>query len=115
MRVFVESLRCRARHGVYEEERRDGRDFVVDLSADLEPGELGDSIELALDYRELARIVMEQMDGPSVHLVETLAHEILGNVLDLPGVQRAEITIRKRADGVPGDPEFVGVSMSRSR
>ena len=115
MKVFVESLQCRARHGVYDEERQDGREFVVDVSAEVELGDLDDRIDLALDYRDLARIVVEHMDGPSVHLVETLAHRILGNVLDLPGVQRGEITIRKRADGVPGDPEFVGISMSRSR
>jgi 7,8-dihydroneopterin aldolase/epimerase/oxygenase len=118
MRVFVKNLEFTGRHGVYEEERRDGRRFQVDLSAvlgDLTSGE-SDVLDDTLDYRELAQIVLEFGHGDSRILVERLAHEIVAAVLErFPRVIEASVTIRKFATGVPGEPECVGVELTRRR
>lgn len=118
MRVFVQNLAFDGRHGVYEEERRDGRRFEVDLSAHLPRVRAGQSDALAdtLDYRELASIVLEAGHGPSVLLVERLAQDILDRVFSrYPQVDEAEITIRKYATGVPGEPLCVGIALSLRR
>ena len=116
MIVFVHDLDVIAKHGVYEEERRDGRRFIFDLEVDVpDPGDadvLGDTI----DYRSLASIVMKHVKGESVQLIETLGERILDDVLaDHPTVDRAEIRIRKKATGVPGNPGFVGIRLTRER
>lgn len=115
MRIFVEGLQFDGRHGVYEEERRDGRRFCVDLyvDADVRPT---DELDTTLDYRALADAVLEVAHGPSVELIETLASEILDRVLKHHRcVHNATIRIRKKATGVPGDPEWVGVELRRGR
>ncbi len=116
MRVFVESIRCLGFHGVYPEERQEGREFLVDLAVTLDaPFAFHDDLRLTLDYRQLAQIIMNHMQGPSVQLVETLGERILADCIMIPQVLNATITIRKRADGVPGNPQYVGITMERSR
>lgn len=115
MKVFVQNLKCLAKHGVYEEERIEGRAFEIDLAAWVPDPSERDALSATLDYRQLAQIIKKAMEGPSVHLVETLAEDILRNVFEIDSVSKAEVTIRKRATGVPGEPEFVGVSLAQER
>lgn len=121
MRVFVQNLEFNGRHGVYEEERRDGRRFEVDLSAvlaDDSASSAGDTDQLGdtLDYRRLAELILEFGHGPSCLLVERLADQILTALLErYPNVASGSITIRKYATGVPGNPQFVGVQLERFR
>lgn len=113
MHVFVEGLTFTGRHGVYEEERRDGRRFCVDLRVEV-PAAPRDLIGDTVDYRGLAECILSVGLGPSVELIETLASRILDAVFSRFAVSHAEVTVRKKATGVPGDPEWVGVREERS-
>lgn len=118
LKVFVDNLEFMGRHGVYEEERRDGRRFQVDLivSLDEEGSANSDALEHTLDYRRLAEIILEVGHGKSHLLVEKMAGEILGSLFERYGeVKAATVTIRKFATGVPGDPRCVGIELSRTR
>ncbi len=116
MRIFVENLQFTGRHGVYEEERRDGRLFRVDVAAHVPTFDDDDDIENTLDYRRLVNIVLEVGLGDSKRLVETLARAILDRIFSgYTAVERIELTIRKKATGVAGDPEWVGVGFDLAR
>lgn len=116
MRVFAENLQFLGRHGVYDEERRDGRLFRVDVAAEIPDVRPDDDIAQTVDYRDLVNIVLEVGNGESVHLVETLAHEI-AHLLYVrhQEVERVEVVVRKRAPDVAGDPEWVGASLAFDR
>jgi dihydroneopterin aldolase len=105
------------RHGVFEDERLEGRHYQVDLYVDVERrGRLAeDDLSGTLDYRRLADLVVEIGLGPSVRLIETLADRIATRCFDLDGVVRAKVTVRKRASAVPGNPKWVAVKIRRSR
>ena len=118
LRVFVRNIEITGFHGVYEEERRDGRRFQIDLSVVIDEqastgtDELGDT----LDYRRLAEIVCEVVHGPSRLLVEKLAGQIVETTLERhPEVREATVEIRKYAPGVTGDPQWVGVELTGHR
>lgn len=116
MEIFVENISAVGYHGYYEEERRDGRRFVVDLGVDVADPTDSDVLEHTVDYRRLASIVMKHIEGESVKLIETLGTRILDDVFDAhPRVTAAKVTLRKQATGVPGDPEYVGIQLSRRR
>jgi dihydroneopterin aldolase len=115
LKVFIEGLSFTGRHGVYEEERRDGRLFCVDLSVEIDFGGQ-DTITNTLDYRGLAECILLVGNGPSVDLIETMGERIVDTVFETyPEVTQAEIKVRKKATGVPGEPEWVGMQLSRSR
>lgn len=118
MRIFVEGLEFVGPHGVYEEERLEGRRFRVDLAVETRRVDAAgsDALEDTIDYRGLADIVLEVGQGPSVHLIERMSDEILTRVFArYAQVDAARVTIRKFATGVPGDPECVGVELERRR
>ena len=116
--IFVEQLEFTGAHGVYEEERREGRRFLVDLEVDVAdgPAATSDALGDTLDYRALAQLILDVGAGPSCALVEHMAAQILDGALARhPEVLCARVTIRKFATGVPGAPRCVGVRMTRAR
>jgi 7,8-dihydroneopterin aldolase/epimerase/oxygenase len=74
--VEVRDLRVFGRHGVHDEERERGQDFVFDV--ELEVGERGtsDRLEDAVDYVEVTRVVQEVSDAKQYALLEALASAI---------------------------------------
>ena len=118
MQVFARGIAFDGKHGVYEEERRDGRHFEVDLEVTIADETSADSDELSqtLDYRHLAEIVVEVATGPSRYLVEKLAGDVLRLTLERhPQVEEACVEVRKIAPDVAGSPSWVGVRMTRRR
>jgi dihydroneopterin aldolase len=116
--ILVRNLRFHGMHGVYEEERIEGRRFEVDLTARALTARAGatDELQETVDYRDLATCAVEVMTGRSHYLIEALAEEIAALVLQrcVP-VSEIEVAVRKWATGVPGDPEWVGVTIVRAR
>ncbi len=116
--IHVRNLRFHGLHGVYEEERVEGRWFEVDLTARVLTARAGMSDDLGetVDYRDLAVCAVEVMTGRSHYLIEALAEEIAALALSrCAGVAEIEVAVRKWATGVPGDPEWVGVAIVRGR
>ncbi len=115
--ILVHNLELIGRHGVYDEERADGRRFAFDVEVDVPAGSMGggDALGETLDYRQIAEIVVRVIEGPSVHLIETLAERICGEVLRTLPVMAVRLRVRKYATGVPGEPEWVGFNVERRR
>ena len=118
MRIFVQDLAFVGHHGVYDEERRDGRRFEVDLVVEVPDRRDGaaDEVDETVDYRGLAEAVTAVGRGEPLKLVETMAERICARLFErFESVRAVEVTIRKYATGVPGDPRWVGVSLTRQR
>jgi len=115
--IHVLGIERVASHGVYSEEREEGRLFRVDVIATLRAGlraftsdRLGDTV----NYEHIASVVDGVLGGPPAHLVEHLAEEVAKRCLRLEGVTRVQVTIHKRATGVAGSPKWVGVRIHRT-
>lgn len=72
MRIEIAGIMLHGRHGVLEDERRDGQSFVFDVALEVgEPAE--DDIDATVDYREIVACVREVSDGRAFQLLESLA------------------------------------------
>ena len=115
-RVRVHGIHFLGYHGVYDEERRDGRRFRVDLEVELLPTHRSNSTDAladAVDYRSLAGTVMEVANGPSVHLIEHLADTMCRLLLERHPIGAVELTLHKFVPDLPGDPDHVAVPRRR--
>ena len=85
------------RHGVREAEREHAQEFKVDveIEADLAPAGRSDSIADTVDYTKVRAAAREVVEGTSRKLLETLAADIAGRVLALPGVATVSVRISK--------------------
>ena len=116
--ILVEGLEFTGKHGVYEDERREGRRFRVDLRVDVDTrsAAITEALDDAVDYRGLAEVIIEIGTGPSKTLVETLSHQMIDEIfLRFPQVIRVGLTLKKFATGVPGDPVCVGIHLRKTR
>jgi len=96
-RIDLRGLRVRGFHGVLPEERRDGQDFVVDVTLHLDLSGAGESDDLAqtVHYGELAERLAAVVAGDPVDLLETLASRLAAVCLDDARVNRVEVTVHK--------------------
>jgi len=104
-RVLLSDLRFLGRHGVTVEERSTPQEFAVEIecSTDVDQAAARDDIAATLDYRQLSDIARRVIEGPSRHLVETLADSIAEQVLAESGMQWVRVRVTKLHPGsVPG-------------
>ena len=117
MTIELHGIVLHGYHGVLEGERRDGQRFLVDVELDLEHEQatLTDSIEDAIDYREIVARVREISDGHGYHLLEAFAAAIAAALLREWLV--AAVRVRVRKPDVVLDPpvEYAAVSVERRR
>jgi dihydroneopterin aldolase len=116
-RITLTGLRVRGRHGVFEQERASGQDFLVDLTAwlDLRAAAASDELSDTLDYGALARRAARIVGGPPCQLIETVAARIADEVLADHRVKAVEVTIHKPAAPIPLDFADVAVTIRRGR
>ena len=116
-RIALTGLRVRGQHGVFDFERRDGQDFVVDVVLELDVSIAAASDELAdtVDYGVLAQGLASVVEGEPVNLLETLAERLAAVCLADERVVAATITVHKPQAPIPLAFADVAVTIRRAR
>lgn len=116
-RITLTGLRVRGRHGVFEHERRDGQDFLIDITVwiDLDHAAATDDIADTLDYGALAERAAAIVGGPPYDLIETVAAKIAEDVMTDERVHAAEVTVHKPSAPIHLTFADVAVTARRSR
>ena len=105
-------------HGYLEAERRLGQRFLVDLWVDVvdDRAAASDDIEHTVDYRQVAQAVREVFGGPEKLLLEGLAGDVVGIVLDrFQAVERVKVRVRKPDVVLDPPVEHAAVIVERRR
>ena len=114
-RITLTGLRVRGHHGVYDFERAEGQDFVVDvaLSVDVREAAASDDLDDTVDYGALALRLAEVVAGEPVGLLETLAERLAAVCLADPRVAGAEVVVHKPGAPIPLAFDDVSVRVVR--
>ena len=114
-RIVLTGLRVFGRHGVLPAERRDGQDFLVDvtLHLDTRPAAASDDVADTVHYGELAERLAAVVAGEPVDLIETLAARLADVCLADGRVVAAEVTVHK--PGAPISLAFTDVAVTIRR
>lgn len=103
MKIFLNDIRLHASHGVMEQEREVGNDFLisVELDADVEQAGATDRLEDTINYADVAEVVRKEMMIPS-QLLEHVATRIARRLLhDFNKARSARVRITKLAPPIP--------------
>ncbi len=114
-RIHIRDLLQRCVIGIYDEERRDKQDVVINITlhADLRKAGQTDDIEDTVDYKTIKKHVIAMVENSSFLLVERLAQRIAEICLENPQVERVDVQVAK-----PGALRFartVDVDITRTR
>jgi dihydroneopterin aldolase/2-amino-4-hydroxy-6-hydroxymethyldihydropteridine diphosphokinase len=116
-RITLTGLVARGHHGVFDAERRDGQDFVVDvvLELDLRGAAATGDLTRTVHYGELAGALADDVRGEPVDLLETLAERLLRTCLANPRVEAAEVVVHKPQAPIEETFGDVAVAVRRTR
>lgn len=115
--IQLAGLRVRGYHGVYDFERANGQDFVVDvtLELDLRPASASDDVVDTIHYGELADRLVMIVAGEPVNLIETLAQRLVSECLADTRVSAATVTVHKPQAPIAHAFADVAVTLRRTR
>lgn len=114
-RIYIRDLLVRCIVGIYDEERREKQDVIVNvvMHADLSAAGASDDIEDTVNYKTIKKEILGMAQKSEFFLIEKLAAEVAAIALKNPRVAQADVTIDK-----PGALRFarsVAVEISRTR
>jgi len=115
--IRLEGLTVRGHHGVYEHERQNGQDFVVDVEVvvDLAAAAASDEVDDTVHYGVLAERVHEAVANDPVDLIETVAERVAAVALSFRAARRVRVTVHKPQAPIAVPFRDVSVTITRSR
>ena len=116
-RIELRGLTVRGNHGVFDHEKRDGQDFLIDITVwfDQRRAAASDALADTVDYGGLAQGAADIVAGPPRDLIETVAAEIAEKVLEDPRIEAVEVTLHKPSAPIPLVFADVAVVARRAR
>ncbi|MCQ9331135.1 dihydroneopterin aldolase [Corynebacterium phoceense] len=117
-RIELTGLECFGYHGVFEEEKRTGQPFIVDITCWLNFAEAAadDDLTKTINYAELAEVAAEVVEGPARDLIEAVATDVANAAMRrFEELYAVEVTIHKPKAPIPRTFGDVAVVARRSR
>lgn len=114
-RIELRGLRVHGNHGVFEFEKREGQDFVIDvtLHTSVARAAATDDLSETIHYGELAEDVAGIVENHTFDLIETLAERIAEHCLSL--CDHVEVVVHKPSAPIRRTFSDVSVSVERCR
>jgi dihydroneopterin aldolase len=114
-KIFIQELKTEAIIGIFDWERQVKQTVLIDIEIDahVRRAALSDSIDDTLNYKRVAKRVLEFVEGSQFHLVETLAESIAMLVLDEFPIEWIKLGLSK--PGALRHTRNVGIMIERSK
>ncbi len=114
-KILIEDLLLRCIIGANDDERRDKQDVLINLAMYTDvfrPGET-DNIDDAINYRTIAKRVIQHVESSKFFLVEAMATSIARIILAEFPVERVKVKVQKI--GAVRFSKTVGVEIERNK
>ena len=112
--VYLSDLHFHAFHGIHEEEKIIGNEYIVNVSVDFhEDKDVISSVNDTVNYADIYNIVRERMNVPTP-LLETVVMEIGGEIHnEFSQLKAIKISLQKMNPPIEGIQGSAGVSWQR--
>ena len=114
-KVFIKDLLIRGVIGISERERSQPQDIVINivLFTDIRKGGISDDINECVNYRTVAKAILEHVEKTPRYTVEALATDIANICLGYEGVKKTKVKVEK--PGAVRYSKSVGVEIVRKK
>ena len=111
--ISLHGLREFGYHGVFDFEKEQGQEFIVDVDIDTDFSQAvkTDNIDSTINYGQVAEIVVQAITQQRFDLIESLADYIAQRIMKLVGVAAVAVTVHKPQ--APIQAEFADVRVTR--
>jgi dihydroneopterin aldolase len=113
-KILISGMGCLAAIGVTAAERAVKQQLSIDVEFPVDGRAAGsDSIKDAVDYDTVARAVAEICASREYHLIETVAEQIAGQILEKFPISRVRILVRKISPIAAPRVDYVSIEIIR--
>ncbi|MCP4685721.1 MAG: dihydroneopterin aldolase [bacterium] len=104
-------------HGVSAAEKETGRAFEIDCELQVDLAQAGHSDQLAdtIDYTRVYALIKDVVEGKAYSLLEGLANELAGLLLDKFPIYRVTLQVRKLHPPIAGQIKHIEVEVTRDQ
>lgn len=111
--IHLHDLKFFAYHGLYEEERKTGNNFEMNVDVTADVPETVTKLEHTIDYAAVYEVIKKRMEQPTA-LLETLVHELAELIHQYDQrVNSVSITIKKMSAPIKFFNGVVGVTYKK--
>jgi len=114
--IEIKGIKSFGYHGVFESENIAGQDFYVDvlLELDLTRASVTDDVADTVNYAEVTDLVLEEITGEPVSLIEKLASRIIDRIKSsYPQIMAVSVTVHKPQAPVNAQVSDISVTITR--
>ena len=115
--IKITGIKTFGYHGVFENEKKSGQDFFIDIEYRYETSQAiaKDEIEKAIDYGAVISKVKSIVEAESKNLIETVADEIAQDLLRDLKIEWVKVTLHKPHAPVEISFKDIAVVVERSK
>lgn len=116
--IQISGIKGFGHHGVFEDERVNGQVFFVDvkISLDLTRASKSDDLSDTINYGIVSALVVAEISGDPVNLIERLAGRIAERILiEFTTIAKIEVCVHKPGAPVDQIVSDISVTVERSR
>ena len=115
-KINITGIKGYGYHGVFDFEKREGQDFIVDIELVANLKKLNDDLAKTVDYSKLVNLVSSEITTDPVNLIETLAERIAEKILESDKkIKEVTVTVHKPAAPVSAKIDDISVSIHKIR
>ncbi len=117
-KIIIKGLKIFAYHGVNPEEKVEGQNFVLDITAELDvkKARLSDDIEHTVSYAKIIKTATAVFTEKSYNLIETVAGKVgVAIMQEYPKLRSVTVVLKKPEAPIKADFEYVAVEDTITR
>ena len=117
-KIIVKGLKLFAYHGVNPEEKVDGQNFVLDITAELDTkkAQYSDNVDDTVSYAKIIKTVRAVFTEKSYDLIEAAANRVGVAVMQTyPEISRVTLLLMKPEAPIKAEFEYVAVEQTITR
>ena len=117
-KIWIKDLEIFAYHGVLAEEKRNGQNFYVTVSMDVDLHAAGmtDDLDKTVNYAEVCELIRRTMQEESYDLIEAAAENVADAILlAYPQIKMVHVIVSKPGAPISMDFDTVCVDITRGR
>jgi dihydroneopterin aldolase len=117
-KIIIKGLKLFAYHGVNPEEKENGQNFILDITAELDAdvAKKSDNIDDTVSYAKIIKTVRAVFTAESYDLIETAANKVSQEIMDTyHAIQKVTVLLMKPEAPINADFEYVAVEETMVR
>lgn len=117
-KIIIKGLKLFAYHGVNEEEKQVGQNFIFDIVVHIDRKNVrfNDLIESTVSYSQIIKILKSTVTQSKFDLIETVAEVVAKKLIDkFDSICKIEVEVKKPEAPMKVDFDYVSVYIVRTR